>query len=41
VMFYHFSKMTYFILCHKSDVVQIADMFFPKNVHLKGLTSTS
>jgi hypothetical protein len=36
-----FSKMAYFIACHKSnDVVHIADLFFKEIVHLHGMPST-
>jgi hypothetical protein len=37
----HFSKMTHFIACHKSDdVVHIVDLFFQEIVRLHGMSST-
>ena len=37
----HFSKMAYFISCHKSDdAVHIADLFFQEIIRLHGMPST-
>jgi hypothetical protein len=37
----HFSKMTYFIPCHRNDnVSHVADLFFMEIVHLHDVPNT-